>query len=167
MELPASLRAWFTAHFFVDVAFALPLLLAPEAVLPRLGWTTVDPVSTRLVGAALLAIGVQSLRGRDAGVEVYRAMLGLKLVWSAAAIVGLTIAIARGAPPLTFLFLSLFLGFCGVWFHFAVRLRQFARAPEDGDDHGDDHRDDHDARADDEGDTGGDAAAHGQAPRPR
>lgn len=131
MEIPSSLRLWFVADFVVSLAAALPLLLIPELALPRLGWTVVDPVSARLVGAALAAIGIQSWRGRRDGVAAYRAMLGLKVVWSALAIVGLTIAIARGAPPLTFLFLSAFLGFCGVWTHYAVRFRQQARAATD------------------------------------
>jgi type III secretory pathway component EscV len=98
-------------------------------ILPRLGWVAVDPVTTRLVAAALLAIGVQSWRGRHAGVEAYRTMLGLKVVWSTAAIVGLTIAIARGAPPVAFLCLAVFLAFCGVWSHHAIRFRQLGRAP--------------------------------------
>ena len=128
MEIPASLRAWFVVHFVVDVVIAVPLVLAPEEILPRLGWASVDPVSARLVGAALMAIGVQSWRGRREGAEPYRAMLGLKIVWSTTAVVGLTIAIARGAPPLAFLLLSVFVGFCGVWSHYAIRLRQQAHA---------------------------------------
>ena len=55
------------------------------------------------------------------------------MVWSTGAIVGLTLAIARGAPPLAFLFLSISLGFCGVWCHYAIRFRQLARAPLDTD----------------------------------
>jgi len=129
MEIPSSLRAWFIVHAVIDVACGLPLLLVPEMILPRLGWVAVDPVTTRLVAAALLAIGVQSWRGRHAGVEAYRTMLGLKVVWSTAAIVGLTIAIARGAPPVAFLCLAVFLAFCGVWSHHAIRFRQLGRAP--------------------------------------
>lgn len=128
MEIPASLRAWFVAHFVVDVLIAIPLVLVPEEILPRLGWASVDPVSSRLVGAALMAIGVQSWRGRRAGVESYRAMLGLKIVWSLTAIVGLIIAIGRGAAPLAFLLLAIFIGFCGVWSHYAIRFRQHANA---------------------------------------
>ncbi len=128
MEVPASLRAWFVVHFIVDVAIALPLLVLPEEFLPRLGWTTVDPVSPRLVAAALMGIGIQSWRGRNDGVDAYRAMLALKVVWSATAIVGLMIAIARGAPPAAFLFLAVFLGFCGIWSHYAIRFRQHAQA---------------------------------------
>ena len=41
------------------------------------------------------------------------------------------IASARGAPELTFLFLSIFLAFCGVWSHHAIRFRQLSRAPID------------------------------------
>ncbi|MES1207356.1 MAG: hypothetical protein ABUS79_15570 [Pseudomonadota bacterium] len=131
MEIPASLRAWFVVHSLVDIAVAVPLLLAPEALLPRFGWQSVDPVASRLVAAALLAIGVQSWRGRNDGAAAYRAMLALKVVWSAAAIVALTIAIGRGAPPLTFGFLAMFLGFCGVWTYYAIRLRQLAQASDD------------------------------------
>jgi len=140
MEIPTSLRTWFVVHALLDVGCGIPLLLVPELVLPRLGWAAVDPVTTRLVAAALIAIGVQSWRGRNDGVASFRAMLGLKVVWSVMAIIGLTIAIARGAPPLTFLFLSIFLAFCGVWSHHAIRFRQLghaAAAPETDDDAGD------------------------------
>ena len=129
MQIPGSLRLWFVAHFAIDTLFAVPLLLAPEAFLGRLGWTAVDPASPRVVGAALLAIGIQSWRGRHEGIAVYRAMLGLKIVWASAAIVGLAIAIARGAPQATFIALSVFVAFLGVWSHYAIRLRQLSRAP--------------------------------------
>lgn len=128
IEVPASLRLWFVVHAAVDVAAAVPLLLAPEAILPRLGWAAVDPVSTRLVGAALAGIGVASWRARHASAAVVRALVGLKLVWSACAILGLAVAIALGAPSAAFALLSIFLVFCGVWSHHAIRFRQLARA---------------------------------------
>ena len=127
MEVPRTLRAWFVAHALVDLAAGLPLLAAPELVLRRLGWTCVDPVSARLVGAALLAIGGQSFLGRDAGVDVYRAMLRLKLVWSLSAAVSLFIGIGAGAPPAAWALLSIFICFAGVWLHHAIRFRQLAR----------------------------------------
>jgi hypothetical protein len=130
IEVPATLRWWFAVHAVVDVAFALPLLFATEELLPRLGWTAVDPVSPRLVAAALLGIGVQSWRTRNADVAIFREMLALKLVWSSSAILGLALAIARGAPSAAFAFLSIFLVFCGVWSHHAIRFRQLARAPQ-------------------------------------
>jgi hypothetical protein len=78
------------------------------------------------VGAALLAIGVQSLVGRREGPDVYRAMLNLKLMWSGAAIFGLTISVGAGAPELAWLFLAVYIAFFGVWFYYRVRIKQFA-----------------------------------------
>ena len=132
MEIPPSLRAWFAVHGVVQVLFAISMLLFPEALLPRLGWTVVDPVTTRLLGAACLAIGGGSWRVRRAGMAEYGVMLPLNVIWSSAAIVGLTIAIARGAPPVAVPFVAVNLLFCGVWVHHVIRFRQLARAPEDG-----------------------------------
>jgi uncharacterized membrane protein len=133
MTVPASLRTWFIVHAAVDLVAGLPLLIAPEPLLQRLGWSCVDPVAARLVGAALLGIGGQSFLMRDGSREAYRAMLGLKVIWSLAAVVALVIAIGRGAPPAAVVFLSIFIAFAGVWVHHALRMRQLDRAPADGD----------------------------------
>jgi hypothetical protein len=128
MEVPITLRRWFVAHFVVDFLFGLPLLLAPGLLLRPLGWTTIDGSSARLVGAALLAIGSQSYFCRDAGIEVVKAMLDLKLVWSFSAIIGLLLSIGQGAPPAVWAFLSLFIAFSGVWTHYRIRIKQLAAA---------------------------------------
>jgi len=139
MEIPASLRQWFVAHAVLDVVCGLPLLVCPELLLPRVGWTVVDPAMSRLVGAALLAIGAQAWRSRNAGIDVYRALLGLNVVWSAMVIVGMAIAIGRGAPSAAFVVLSASLALCGVWSHHAIRFRQLSRvsAMADGEGAGD------------------------------
>lgn len=69
--VPGSLRVWFVIHFAVDMLFAIPLLFFPEFLLPLLGWKVVDPITSRLVGAALLGIGGESLLGRNASKEVF------------------------------------------------------------------------------------------------
>ena len=46
--VPASLRTWFRAHFVIDLVAGIPLLLVPGRILGLLGWTTIDPVATRL-----------------------------------------------------------------------------------------------------------------------
>jgi len=122
-EVPASLRQWFVAHFVADLLFAVPMIVAPTATLRAFGWTVVDPVTTRLVGAALVGIGVQSLLGRREGVEVYRAMLSLKCLWSGAAVVGLVLSLAQGAPPKTYGFLAIFVTFAIIWNYYRLRLR--------------------------------------------
>ncbi len=128
MDVPPSLRRWFIAHFVVDVIFAVPLMLMPQAFLGTLGWKTIDPTSARLVAAALLGIGTQSLLGRNASVEVFLAMLNLKIIWSAAAVMGLAVSIAQGAPDAAWAFMSLFIAFSGVWMHHRIRLHQMAAA---------------------------------------
>lgn len=119
-----SLRAWFVVHFWADMLFGVPLLVAPAALMGLFGWTVVDPFTARLVGAALLGIGGVSLLARDAGVETYRALLGLKMIWSAAAVAGMVLTLAQGgAPPAGWLFVGIFSGFFGVWAYHRARLR--------------------------------------------
>jgi hypothetical protein len=128
MDVPITLRRWFVAHFVVDFFFGIPLLIAPGLVLRPLGWTAVDGTSSRLVGAALLGIGASSWFCRNAGLEVLKAMLDLKLVWSFSAIVGLVISVGQGAPAPVWAFLSLFIAFFGVWTHYRIRFKQLAAA---------------------------------------
>ncbi len=101
----------------------MPLLLFPEAVLPLLGWTVVDPIASRLVGAAFLSIGVESLLGRDAAADVYRAMLNLKILWASGAILGLALGILAGGPLFAWLIMALFAIFLAVWIHYRLNLR--------------------------------------------
>jgi hypothetical protein len=125
MEVPGSLRQWFVAHFVVSVGLAVPLLVAPVAFLQALGWSVVDPAAARVAGAALLAIGTQSLLSRRAEVDVFRTLLNLKIVWSLAVITGLVVSAGDGAPPAVWVAVSAFLAFAGVWVHHRIRFRQW------------------------------------------
>jgi hypothetical protein len=125
--VPASLRTWFRVHFVIDLLAGLPLLLFPGRSLGLLGWTTIDPVATRLCGAALLGIGGSSLIVERYGIAGYRALLALKVIWSVAAIFALFAGIAEGAPPAAWAFLSIFIAFSGVWMSYVIRLRQLER----------------------------------------
>ena len=124
-EVPDSLRYWFVVHFVLDVLFAVPLLLFPELVLPALGWSCVDPVLSRLVGAALMGIGVESFLGRNAGADAYRAMLNLKIIWASSASLGFILGIAAGGPTISWFFLGIFLAFLGLWIYYRLQLRNF------------------------------------------
>jgi len=90
------LAFWFTLHFCADTAIALPLMILPIPFLTLLGWETPDPAASRLVAAALLGIGIESLLGRKADLETFRAMLNLKLIWSLGAVTGLGITLLEG-----------------------------------------------------------------------
>lgn len=122
-DVPSSLKRWFVLHFAVDVAVATPMFVAPQAVLALLGWQEIDPAMTRVVAAALFAIGLQSFIGRNESRETFRAMLNLKLVWSSFAILGIAISLAQGAPPAGWAFLAIFVGFSGVWWRYRLVLR--------------------------------------------
>jgi hypothetical protein len=129
-DIPASLRGWFVVDFvFSTLVTGLPLLVLPEPVLSRLGWVAVDPLASRLVGAALVALGWQSWRSRKSGRAVYRALLGLKVIWCSLAIIGSIAAIGAGAPQPTWALLSALLIFDGVWIHHAVRLKRSQPTP--------------------------------------
>jgi len=122
-DVPKSLRAWFVAHFVIDILIALPMLFVPEFFMPLFGWSTVDPITSRLVGAALLGIGVESLLGRNANREVFKAMLNLKIIWSSGAVLGIGLGIATGGPRIAWLFLGLFAAFFGLWSYYRLSLR--------------------------------------------
>ena len=124
-SVPYSLRVWFVIHFIVDVIFAIPLLFFPVFTLNLLGFPLVEPVTARLVGAALLGIGGASLITQCAGKESFRSLLTLKIIWSLGAITGLLLSIyERVAPGSTWLFLGLFALFSGVWIYYYKKLER-------------------------------------------
>ncbi|HET6148883.1 MAG TPA: hypothetical protein VFH68_15205 [Polyangia bacterium] len=131
--IPPTLRTWFRVHCALDVICAIPLLLFPGRALGLLGWTAVDPVASRLCGAALLGIGTASVMVHRHGLAGYRTLLALKVVWSLAAVFALLAGIGDGAPQAAWAFLAIFIVFAGVWISYAIRLRQMARAHELGD----------------------------------
>lgn len=116
--VPPALRTWFVVHFLADLLFAIPLLLAPQALLELLGWPAIDPISARLVGAALMGIGVQSLLGRGESAEVFRAMLNLKIIWSGTASVGILVSMLQGGPTMGWAFLGTFVAFNALWVYY-------------------------------------------------
>lgn len=117
-EVPNSLRTWFVIHFVMDILTGIPLLFFPELIMPLLGWNTIDPISTRVVGAALMGIGIESYLGRNANLEVFSAMLNLKVIWSSSAILGIGLGIWKGGPQAGWLFLGIFVVFWFIWIYY-------------------------------------------------
>jgi hypothetical protein len=123
--IPKGLRFCFVVHFIADVIFAVPLLLFPTEALGFLGWTQIDPFATRLVGAALMGIGIESLLGRNASADAFRAMLNLKIIWSLSAVFGITLSMVQGGPPVFgWIVLAIFGSFSIVWISYRFRLAQ-------------------------------------------
>ena len=122
-EIPLSLRTWFVIHFVVDMLFAIPLLFFPEIIMPLLGWKVVDPITSRLVGAALLGIGGESLLGRNASRETFQAMLNLKIIWAIGAVLGIGLGILQGGPPIAWALVGIFAIFLVIWIYYRLHLR--------------------------------------------
>ena len=122
--VPNSLRFWFVVHFVIDFILAVPLLVAPVWLLTLFGFENPDPFTARLVGAALLGIGGESLLGWNGPIEAFRAMLNLKIIWSLAAIFGIILTLIYNGGPLTaYGLLLLFAGFSGLWMYYRFLLR--------------------------------------------
>lgn len=120
--IPNGLKTWFVIHFLADMLFAIPLIFFPEVILPWFGWGAIDPVMPRLVGAALLGIGGESLFSRNASRDAFNSLLRLKIIWASAATLALGLGISKGSPPAAWVFLAIFVGFLGVWVFFWRKL---------------------------------------------
>jgi len=121
--IPKGLRTWFVIHFAADVLFAIPLLFFPQALLNLFSWGTYDPIMTRLVGAALMGIGVESWLGRNASVESFRGMLNLKVIWASCALFAFGAGIAEGAAPIAWILMGIFGVFWAVWVYYRLKLK--------------------------------------------
>ena len=121
--LPRLLKAWFILHFFLDIIFAIPLIFATSWFLSLLQFSTENLMLARLVGAALFAIGVISLLMHNGNLQQYRVMLTFKILWATAAIVAITISLYEGTSPLSWLFLSIFMFFLGIWSYYRYKLK--------------------------------------------
>ena len=121
-EVPSNLRAWFLIHFFVDIIFAIPLLISPVWFLSLLGWEIIDPFASRLVGAALFGIGGISLLSRNKGLESYQSLLTLKIIWSVSAIIGILLSIIENVHKIRLIILIMFSIFSAVWIYYKFKL---------------------------------------------
>lgn len=129
--LAKRLKFWFTIHFILDVAAALPLFFFPAWFLQILGWQVVDPFASRLVAAALFGIGIESWLGRNGELATFAHMLNLKIIWSATAVLGIVFSMAQspGWPSAgQWLALVIFLIFHFLWVSFRLKVRDRSNA---------------------------------------
>lgn len=111
-----GLKVWFKIHFFIDILFAIPLMIAPVLTLQLFGFTQITPLLARLVAAVLVSIGVTSLFTKTK--EQFEIILTLKIIWSVMAIIGLLWSLAEEAPASMWVIVMVFILFSGVWMHY-------------------------------------------------
>ncbi len=124
-DIPGALKVWFIIHFAVDISFAMPLFFAPAVFMQFLGWKSIDPITARMVAAALFGIGGESLLCIKLGRDAFKAMLNLKIIWSVTAAIGFTIALVSGTfghPFVGFSLLAVFTGFNVIWIYWRLKL---------------------------------------------
>jgi hypothetical protein len=123
------LKVWFVIHFIADIITAIPLFLFPVFFLKMLGWQAIDPLATRLVAAALFGIGIESYLGRNGDLRTFGHMLNLKIIWSAAAVLGIFWSMLHGigVPFLAQgIVLLIFLFFHGIWVYFKIQVKRMS-----------------------------------------
>jgi len=119
---------WFLAHGVVDLVIAIPMLVLPVSFLEWLGWSSVDAFTARVVAAALIGIGIESLLSFRTEFMAVKAMLNLKILWALAAIVGLLWSglAAPSIPWGVWPILALFVIFLVSWIVWRIRVSGFA-----------------------------------------
>ncbi len=106
-----SLRYTFLIHVVVSLIFGAALLLAPGRTLGLFGWMPVDPLISRLLGAALLALAWSSYRGWGAiSYEQVSVLVEMEVIFTVFGSVGLLRHLLKAWYPWY------------VWFVFAVLI---------------------------------------------
>ena len=95
-----GLKTLFGVHAVVALLFGGPLRVAPGRVLVWLGWAPIDPVMSRVLGAALLALAWSSFRGwQTAAQRDVRVLVEMEAVFAVLGCVGLLRHLLVGRWP--------------------------------------------------------------------
>jgi hypothetical protein len=117
------LKFTFLIHAVVGFLFGAPLLLAPGRFLGWLGWVPVDPLLSRVLGAALLALAWSSFRGWRATERAQVAILvEMEAVFTVLGCVGLLrhLLIAN-YPAMVWTVFAILLIFAIAWITFLLK----------------------------------------------
>lgn len=120
-KVQKSLRRWFIIHFITDFIFGMPLLFTPNYFLSFFGYQ-IEPLTTRLVGAALIGMGWKSFLIRNNSLEQFQALPTLKIIWSLSAIVGIILTLTEHILKFTYIILLIFALFSTIWIDHKIKL---------------------------------------------
>jgi hypothetical protein len=95
-----ALKVTFTIHMIVALLFGAPLFLAPGRFLSLFGWEPVDPLLSRVLGAALLALAWSSFQGiRTASHDLEVVLIQIEAIFSGLSAVGLLRHLVKAGYP--------------------------------------------------------------------
>lgn len=123
-----SIRAIFGSHSVVGLAFGVPLLLFPGRLLTWFQWAPIDPIISRILGAALLALAWSSFRvWRTEDSTQVTHLVELELIFTGLASVGILRHLISGRWPwIVWAILALYLLFTAAWGYVLYVLRKQA-----------------------------------------
>ena len=121
-----SLKVIFLIHAIVSAVLGVLFLVIPGRFLGLFGWLPIDPIISRLLGAALLALAWGSFRGWRAAEKAQVAILiELEAVFCVLASLGmLRHLLVASYPWYVWLLLAGFLAWAIVWIYALADRRQ-------------------------------------------
>jgi hypothetical protein len=120
----------FLAHVIVGTITGAPLLLAPGRFLGWIGWAPIDPILSRLLGAALLALAWSSFRGWQAADEAQMViLLELEAAFTVLGCVGLLRHLLTSRyPAMVWITFAVLAAFATAWIVFLAMGRRSQQA---------------------------------------
>lgn len=118
-----GLQRTFLFHAFLCAVVGIVMYLGPMTFLALVQWTPIDPVLTRLYGAALLTLAVSSWLGARATVlaEVHILII-MEIVFTLIGSIALIYdAFFSGAPAFAWVILAIWVPFLLAWVTFYYR----------------------------------------------
>ncbi len=121
-----ALKTTFAVHSIVSLVIGALLLLIPRTLLRGLGWNPIDPIISRLLGAALLGLAWSSFRGWRATARAQVAvLLEMEAAFTVLGCVGLLRHLLIGRWPLiVWVVFVVLLAFAVAWIVFLVRREE-------------------------------------------
>ena len=119
-----ALKITFLIHAVVAIVVGLPMLLAPGRLLLSLGWAPIDPIISRLRGAALLALAWSSFRGwRSAAWAQVALVVEMEAAFTVLSCVGLLRHLLFASYPATvWILFAISASFAIVWITLTVKM---------------------------------------------
>lgn len=118
-----ALRATFLVHAVVALVLGVPLLILPGQFLNLFIWRPIDPLISRLLGAALLALAWGSFRGWQATERAQvKTLLEIEAVFTVLGSIGLLRHLLIASYPLiVWVVFLLLVVFSIAWIYFLIK----------------------------------------------
>jgi hypothetical protein len=123
IRMSKALKTTFLIHAVVSAVFGIPLLVVPGGFLGLFSWVPIDPILSRILGAALLALAWSSFRGWQATErKQVQILVELEAVFTVLACIALLRHLLFGSWPLiVWLVFAVFVAFAVAWIVFLIR----------------------------------------------